>query len=235
LANFSQISINRENVFNWAIVISITLHVLMAVGIPTFSFEKMIKPPVLTIELAPPQPPPPPPTPVKPPEPVKPKVVPPPKPIPQNLPKPVVAKSPEPVQPPPPPPVIAAAPKAEAPPPTVVAPAVPPEPQKPTVSQVDVDSARNQYGNLLSREVAKHKQYPKIAQMRGWQGDVELDLQIDGSGNLVSRKVRTSSGFEALDNQALEMVKKAAPFPLPPEALRSKTFNVIIPVSFRLE
>jgi protein TonB len=47
--------------------------------------------------------------------------------------------------------------------------------------------------------------------------------------------VRTSSGFEALDKQALEMVKKAAPFPLPPEALRSKTFNVIIPVSFKLE
>lgn len=207
----------------------------MAVGIPTFSFEKMIKPPVLTIELAPPQPAPPPPPPVKPPEPVKPKVVPPPKPIPQNLPKPVMAKSPEVVQPPPPP-VIAAPPKSEAPPPTVVAPVAPPaEPQKPTVNQADVDSARNQYGNLLSREVAKHKQYPKIAQMRGWQGDVELDLQIDGSGNLVASKVRTSSGFEALDKQALEMVKKAAPFPLPPEALRSKTFNVIIPVSFKLE
>ena len=206
----------------------------MAVGIPTFSFEKMMKPPVLTIELAPPQPaPPPPPAPVKPPEPVKPKVTPPPKPIPQDLPKPVLAKSPEVVQPPPPP-VIAAAPKTEAP--AVAAPVAPPaEPPKPTVNQVDVDNAKNQYGNLLSREVAKHKQYPKIAQMRGWQGDVELDLQIDGSGNLVTSKVRTSSGFEALDKQALEMVKKAAPFPLPPEALRAKTFNVIIPVSFKLE
>ena len=73
------------------------------------------------------------------------------------------------------------------------------------------------------------------AARRGWQGDVELDLQIDGSGNLVTSKVRTSRGFEALDKQALEMVKKAAPFPLPPEALRAKTFNVIIPVSFKLE
>jgi protein TonB len=131
--------------------------------------------------------------------------------------------------------VIAAAPKAEAPPPTFVAPVAAPEPAKPTVSQADIDNAKNQYGSLLSREVARHKQYPKIAQMRGWQGEVELDLQIDGSGNLVSSKVRTSSGFEALDKQALEMVKKAAPFPLPPEALRAKTFNVIIPVSFKLE
>ena len=215
-------------------MISITLHVLMAVGIPTFSFEKMVKPQVITIELARPKvEPPPPPPPPKPPEPVKPKVVPPPQPVVQKMPQPVVTKTPETV--PPPPAVIAAAPKAEAPPPSFVAPTPLPEPPKPTVNQVDVDNAKNQYGNLLSREVAKHKQYPKIAQMRGWQGDVELDLQIDGSGNLVASKVRTSSGFEALDKQALEMVKKAAPFPLPPEALRAKTFNVIIPVSFKLE
>jgi len=234
LANFSQLSINRDNAFYWALVISITLHTLAALEMPGISFEKMLKPKELIIELAPPKPePPPPPPPPKPPEPVKPKVVPPPKPVAQKLPTPVVQKSPEVT--PPPPAVIAAAPKAEAPPPAFVAPVAPPEPPKPTVNQADVDNAKNQYGNLLSREVAKHKQYPKIAQMRGWQGDVELDLQIDGSGNLVSSKVRTSSGFEALDKQALEMVKKAAPFPLPPEALRAKTFNVIIPVSFKLE
>lgn len=208
---------------------------LAAIGLPNFSFEPEKKPLELVVEFAPPKEEPPPPPAPKPPEPVKPKVIPPPKPVVQNTPKPVAAKSPE-VATPPPPPVIAAAPKAEAPPPTFVAPVAPPEPPKPTVNQADVDNAKNQYGNLLSREVAKHKQYPKIAQMRGWQGDVELDLQIDGSnGNLISSKVRTTSGFEALDKQALEMVKKAAPFPLPPEALRAKTFNVIIPVSFKLE
>jgi protein TonB len=234
LANFSQFSISRDNVFYWALVISITLHMLAALEIPAISFEKMIKKEII-VELAPPKPEaPPPPPPPKPPEPVKPKVVPPPKPVAQKLPTPVVQKSPE-VAPPPPPAVIAAAPKAEAPPPTVTAPVAPPEPPRPSVNQADVDNAKNQYGNLLSREVAKHKQYPKIAQMRGWQGDVEVDVQIDGSGNLISSKVRTSSGFEALDKQALEMVKKAAPFPLPPEALRAKTFNVIIPVSFKLE
>lgn len=225
---------NRENVFNWALLISITLHMLAAIGLPNFSIEKMVKPPELVVEFAPPKEEPPPSPAPKPPEPIKPKVTPPPKPVVQNIPKPVVTKSPEVT--PPPPTVIAAAPKAEAPPPTFVAPVAPPEPPKPTVNQADIDNAKNQYGNLLSREVAKHKQYPKIAQMRGWQGDVELDLQIDGSnGNLIASKVRATSGFEALDKQALEMVKKAAPFPLPPEALRAKTFNVIIPVSFKLE
>ena len=234
MANFSQLSITRDNAFAWALIVSITLHVLAALELPGISFEKMLKPDELVVELAPPKPaPPPPPEPPKPPEPVKPKVVPPPKPIPQNLPKPVVTHTPQPISEPPPPAVIAAAPKAEAPPPTFVAP--PPEPPKPTVNQVDVDAAKNQYGSILSREIAKHKQYPKIAQMRGWQGDVLLDLQLDGSGNVLSSKVHTSSGFEALDKQALEMVKKASPFPMPPESLRAKAFSVMVPVSFKLE
>ena len=225
---------NRDNALAWALALSIALHALAALELPGISFEKMVKPKELVIELAPPKPaPPPPPEPPKPPEAVKPKVVPPkPKPIPQNLPQPVVTKTPEPISAPPP--VIAAPPKPEAPPPTFVAPS-PPDPPKPTVNQADIDNAKNQYGSVLSREIAKHKQYPKIAQMRGWQGDVVLDLQLDGNGNVISSRIHMTSGFEALDKQALEMVKKASPFPLPPETLRSKTFNVVVPVSFRLE
>ena len=232
LITSSQTFFHRDNAFLLALAISIALHVLAAVGIPGISFEKMVKPPELIIELAPPKPePPPPPAPIKPPEPVKPKVVPPPqaKPLPQPLPKPV--HTPQPISEPPP--VIAVAPKVEAPP-TFVAPT--PEPPKPvpTVNQADIDSARNQYGSALSREIAKHINYPSIAKMRGWQGVVEIDFQLDGNGKILSQKIRTSSGFEVLDKQALEMVKKSN-FPIPPEVLKSSAFNVTVPVSFRLE
>ena len=146
---------NRKNAFAWALVISIALHALAALEIPGISFEKMVKPPELIIELAPPkpEPPPPPPEPVKPPEPIKPKVVPPPqaKPIPQPIVKPV--NTPQPISEPPPPAVIAVAPKAEAPP-TFVAPTPEPPKPTPTVNQADIDAARNQYGSALSREIA---------------------------------------------------------------------------------
>ena len=95
--------------------------------------------------------------------------------------------------------------------------------------------ALSQYGGTLGRAIAKHKQYPKIAQMRGWQGDCLLDLKIDGSGNVLSANIKESSGFEALDKQALEMVRKASPFPAPPEALRGRSFDITVPVSFKLE
>ena len=232
----SQLSLfSRKNAFAWALVISIALHALAALEIPGISFEKMVKPPELIIELAPPkpEPPPPPPEPVKPPEPIKPKVVPPPqaKPIPQPIVKPV--NTPQPISEPPPPAVIAAAPKVEAPP-TFVAPTPEPPKPTPTVNQADIDAARNQYGSALSREIAKHINYPGIATQRGWQGVVEIDFQLDGNGKILSQKIRKGSGYDVLDKQALEMVRKSN-FPTPPEVLKSGAFNVTVPVSFRLE
>ena len=231
MAISSQLPFNRDYAFVWALVVSIALHALAAFEIPGISFDHLIKAPELIVELAPPKPESP--APIKPPEPVKPKVPPPQaKPIPQPVVKTVV--TPQPMTEPPP--VIAAAPKTETAPP-VVAPTpvvTKPEPPKPTVNQADLDSARNQYGSALSREIAKHINYPSIAKMRGWQGIVEIDFQLDGNGKILSQKIHTSSGFPVLDNQALEMVKKSN-FPMPPEVLKSAAFNVTVPVSFKLE
>ena len=71
--------------------------------------------------------------------------------------------------------------------------------------------------------------------MRGWQGEVLIDLKLDGSGNVLATRIESSSGVEILDKQALEMVKKAAPFPKPPDILSASTFNILVPVSFKLE
>jgi protein TonB len=235
LAAYSSSLFNREHAFSWALSLSIALHLAALITLPKFDQEPLEPPKVLTVEISQPQPVQ---EPQPKPEPVKPKIEP--KPIPKITPKPqpVVEKKVSPVtvpEEPPPPPVATPAPKAE-PKPTVVAQPTPPEPPKQvTVNQEEIDNSRNQYGSLLSREIAKHKQYPKIAQMRGWQGDVAVDIQIDGNGNVLSTKIHTSSGFESLDKQALEMVKKASPFPMPPAALRAKPFNVLVPVSFRLE
>jgi protein TonB len=91
------------------------------------------------------------------------------------------------------------------------------------------------YSSLLANAIAKYKQYPKIAQMRGWQGTVIADLEIDSKGTVISIKIKKSSTYEVLDNEALEMIRKASPFPAPPESLRGKNFNVLVPISFKLE
>lgn len=228
----------------WAIVCSIVVHSFLAITLPNFKLDPIKeKPTELKIELVQPKPPEPVaevlPEPPKPIEPIKPKPEPK-KPLPKKElmpePKPIEAAA-EPVQaePPPPPTVITATAEVETPP-VITVPPPPPEPPKnvgPTDD--DINAALNQYGSTLGRAIAKHKQYPKIAAMRGWQGECLLDLKLDGNGKVLSSSVKESSGFEVLDNQALEMVRKASPFPAPPDVLRGRNFNIIVPVSFKLE
>ena len=118
---------------------------------------------------------------------------------------------------------------------------VPPSPAE-TISKIPnimpqepVTQYLESYSSLLANAIAKYKQYPKIAQMRGWQGTVIVDLEIDIKGAVISVKIKKSSTYEVLDNEALEMIKKASPFPAPPESLRGKNFNVLVPISFKLE
>ena len=236
----------NESTLIWAVICSALLHATLAAVLPNFKFDiSKDKSQPLTVEIMQPVPP----APIMLPEPVlpepaveaqpikKPKLI-------TELVKPIPKKSPElaPIEEvsaepvtaePTPPNVITASPKVDVPP---VISLPPPEPPKKTEpSENDVSDARAQYGSTLGRAIAKHKSYPKIANMRGWQGECLLDLKIDGDGNVLSVNVRESSGHESLDKQALEMVRKASPFPAPPEALRGRSFNISVPVSFKIE
>lgn len=242
-------SINERTLI-WAIACSILLHALLAITLPNFKIDLSIdKPPQLVVEIQ---------KPVKP-EPVtvtqplqpieqpKPEVIKPkpikkiikPKPITKivEAPSPVtqVEQAPPPVETQPTTNVIAVQPKVDSAPVAVIAPPVAETVKTPEYSPVEADNALGEYGNLLGRALAKHKQYPRIARTRGWQGNVLLDLKLDGYGKVLSATIRQSSGYEVLDKQALDMVRKASPFPAPPEALRNRTFNITVPVSFKLE
>ncbi len=240
----------NENKLIWAIIASIVLHLAFVCFIPNFKLDIPKKSPVLEIEiqkLAPVAPEilpesefikPEPPKPIVKPKPKPKKKKPKPKPIPKPIlePEPILPPEPqEEISPPPVQRVIAVTPSIEKKS-QVVAPPPPPVPvEPPPPSQVDIDNALGQYGGLLGRAIAKQKSYPKIAARRGWQGKVLLDLKIDGNGNVLSAKVKESSGHKVLDVQAVKMVKRAAPFPKPPLALRNSNFNLTVPVSFKLD
>lgn len=228
----------------WAVIASILLHVFVAVVIPNFDFSTpKEKRQVLKIELQQPAPPAPAPTPIV--EPLPPIDIPePPKPKPvkkKPIVKPKPIKKPIPIEQPEITPqpvveeVIAVQPTVESEPEVVIPQPPPPiePPPPPEPSQADINNALSAYGSLLGRTIAKHKSYPKIAQRRGWQGTVLLDLKIDNNGNVISASIKNSSGHEALDKRALKMVKKAAPFPAPPKPLQGP-FNITVPVKFKL-
>ena len=104
-----------------------------------------------------------------------------------------------------------------------------PEPHQ---SLAELNSA---YGQTISRLLTPYRKYPPIARMQGWEGLVTMELHVAPSGRLLDAAVRTSSGHEVLDRQALAMASQAEPFPAPPAALRDREIAVVVPVVFRLE
>jgi protein TonB len=91
------------------------------------------------------------------------------------------------------------------------------------------------YGHALSQAIGRHQRYPRIAQMRGWQGTATVALKFGAANKLLAATLHRSSGHEVLDEQALQMVKDAQPLPSAPERLRHRDFTVLVPIVFRLK
>jgi len=92
-----------------------------------------------------------------------------------------------------------------------------------------------QFRRALIDAAARYKRYPAQALERGWQGKVEIRLVIGPTGIIQSGVVKASSGHEILDNQALDMVKRAKPLAPVPATLRGREFSVDVPVIFDLQ
>ena len=95
--------------------------------------------------------------------------------------------------------------------------------------------ALSDYTRSLSKALDGYKEYPRIAELRGWEGSVTMRLRVGRSGRLIEAQVYKSSGFAVLDQQAVAMVSKAGVLPVPPEGLDAAEVPVLVPINFRLE
>jgi len=130
-------------------------------------------------------------------------------------------------------PVVSAAPPVSAVAPTVVATSAlssaGPTPAK--ASQGDLLAA---YRSRLSQLFASQQDYPRIAVLRGWEGEVLLRLTVARKGNLVAVRLDRSSGFDVLDQSARAFVEAMAALPPLPEALEANEIQVVVPVHYKL-
>jgi len=92
-----------------------------------------------------------------------------------------------------------------------------------------------QYRLALIVATRRYKRYPAIAMEKGWAGRVVVHLAIGANGMLASASIKTSSGHEILDNQALDMLKKGKTTVQVPPSLRGRAFSVDVPVIFNLD
>ena len=93
----------------------------------------------------------------------------------------------------------------------------------------------DQYRLALIAATRRYKRYPAIAMEKGWQGRVEVRMVIGANGMLADASVRSGSGHEILDRQAVEMLKKGKTTIPIPAKLRGREFHVDVPVIFNLD
>lgn len=96
---------------------------------------------------------------------------------------------------------------------------------------LDGDALRS-FRVALATELRQFRNYPAAALKQGWGGIVEVRLPIDASGMALAPQLVKSSGHEALDEQALEMVRRAAPRAALPDALRGHGFVLSLQIEF---
>jgi len=98
-------------------------------------------------------------------------------------------------------------------------------------------SARSQYAwlmDLLRRRIISLQAYPGQARMQGWEGVVVVKTTINKDGNLVEAVVTKSSGYGALDEDALTLMHRVCPLHLPQDLGKSQ-IAVLIPIHYKLD
>ena len=93
----------------------------------------------------------------------------------------------------------------------------------------------DEYSAKITLAIKKQQKYPRMAMNRNLQGSVIIELKFNKDGSITNSKVKKSSGHKILDKEALNMTKRAMPFPVPPKILQSKVFTVVVPITFTLK
>lgn len=252
------ISIKHSSIYErtiiWAVICSILLHIIFFVVVPNVKFDVVKQiPDVLKVELVQPKKPDviteviePKPELVKT-EPIKPKEIEAkpikPEPVKKMLePKPTQkleqakAESPPeikaaPIQSEPQVPVvITTTPKAEEKP-TFVAPAT----QLETVSEEDINAAKNSYIKSVHQELKRNHRYPKMAERNGIAGEVKVEIKFDKEGNVISTSILESSGNASLDEGALATVKRSNFKQYMKQILVGHIDTITVPIVFSLD
>lgn len=108
--------------------------------------------------------------------------------------------------------------------------AAPPSPQE-GVNAADVTDYRFDLGANARR----FKRYPALARERGWEGTAEVAVEFRRLQAEPAISLAVSTGKKILDDQALEMIRRAVRESGLPPPLRGKDFRMQLEIVFSLE
>lgn len=100
----------------------------------------------------------------------------------------------------------------------------------PGVVERSASAALATWQRSLVMQLERHKRYP--LQAKGERGVTTVAFTIDRQGRLLSSRVVQSAGSAILDDAALAMLSRAAPFPAPPLGIADELLSITVPIHY---
>lgn len=101
-----------------------------------------------------------------------------------------------------------------------------------SMTQTTAQAIRARYELEISSWIQRHKYYPAAA--GGREGRAVVRMRIDRAGNVRYYAIEQSAGMTALDDAALDMIRRANPVPAVPENYPAGSLvEFLIPITFK--
>jgi protein TonB len=101
------------------------------------------------------------------------------------------------------------------------------------VPTVESSNAIPTWRNDVVARLERNKRFPAGSEKD--RGTAQVDFSIDRQGRVTASRVTKSSGSDALDRAALEMIARSQPFPPPPVGLAGAEVRLTVPVRFNMK
>lgn len=90
------------------------------------------------------------------------------------------------------------------------------------------------YASILQAWLEDHKEYPRRARTRRQEGVVMLYFVMDRAGHVLEYRIDRSSGYDLLDREVEQMIRRAQPLPPLPADMTQARLELVVPVQFQL-
>lgn len=94
--------------------------------------------------------------------------------------------------------------------------------------------ARQFYVSDAIKKIRSKTKYPQRALDRDQEGSVRVAIVIDREGTVLSTNILETSKFDLLNKEALEAIKRSAPFPALPAEIAGSRFEFTVPMRWTL-
>ncbi|WP_072221389.1 energy transducer TonB family protein [Campylobacter coli] len=93
------------------------------------------------------------------------------------------------------------------------------------------------YQALLMAHLTKFKKYPQEAIMQRQEGVVRIRVSIDENGNVLSKELKKSCPYAALNDEVLSLFKRASPLPKPPKEMlkNGDKISFVMPIDYNIK